>query len=163
MSVDDNVNNAGGLFVTEWNSRINTEQPSGRRVVNETNVDQDGIDTGYGRVGQPGHATQPEPAAQAIGEDPVGARAARDDAPGIDQQRHREHVQVQDGAVQAVRGVRRLQIRRQVSVCARYERAAKPGPPSEIQNGIVPHVSHGRFLPLRAAVSLRSQSGRSAG
>lgn len=59
--------------------------------------------------------------------------------------------------MQAVRGERHLQIRRQVSVRSRVQRVAQPRPPPQIQDRAVPHVSHDRFLPVRAPLPFHPQ------
>lgn len=63
----------------------------------------------------------------------------------------------------AIRGGRRLQVRREVPVRTRRPRAAQPAAPSQVQDGVLPHVPQRRLLPVRAALPLRAQRGRRAG
>jgi hypothetical protein len=120
-------------------------------------VDPDGVDAGdlRRRVEHHPPAGQPGAAAPPPGARPVSAGA------GPERRRlRRQHLQVQDGAVQAVRRVRRVQVRRQVPVRSRRCGAPQPGQAPQVQDGAVPHLPHRRVLPVRAPVSLRPQPGR---
>lgn len=77
--------------------------------------------------------------------------------PEIGSQRERADVALQDRALPAVRGERLVQVRRQVSVCARLRRAAQSRASPQVQDRAVPHLPHNRLLPVRAALSLYTQ------
>lgn len=100
---------------------------------------------------------QPDPTAQKTGTHAVCPRPLGERA-----RRLREHVALQDRTVQALRGVRCVQVRGQVPVRPRHAGVAQPGQASEVQDGIVSHVPHGRVLSVRPAVSLRAQPGGGA-
>ena len=67
---------------------------------------------------------------------------------------------LQDWTLPSFRRKRNLQIRRQMSVCARCSRIALAQSPSKVQNGVMPNFSHHRFLPVRTEMSLHSQRRR---
>lgn len=64
---------------------------------------------------------------------------------------------LQDGTMQALRGERHLQVRRQVPVRARHEGAAEHGPPPEVQNRTVQDLPQHRPLPVRPPLPLHPQ------
>lgn len=70
--------------------------------------------------------------------------------------------QIQDGALSSVRGGGQVQVRRQVSVCARHVRATEPAAASALQDRDVPHVPQRGLLPLWTALPLCAQCGRVA-
>lgn len=59
-----------------------------------------------------------------------------------------------------LRGVRQLQIRRQVPVRPRRERTARFGETPQVQDGTLPHLPHGRLLSVRPQVPLHPQRWR---
>lgn len=65
--------------------------------------------------------------------------------------------QIQNRAVPTVRGGRRVQVRRQVPVCARHAGTAQPPASSKVQDRAVPHVPQRRLLPIRPTLSLCAQ------
>lgn len=66
-----------------------------------------------------------------------------------------EHIAVQNRTMPTIRGVRSLQIWRQMSVCSWHGGITKLKSPPEIQNRTLPNVPHRRLLPIRPQVPLR--------
>ena len=110
---------------------------------------------GHGAAGPGGHGPRQRarPAAPQLHQPREPHRAAPQARP----QRQRAHLALQDRALPALRGERQLQVRRQVPVRPRLQRAAQPRAPPQVQDRALPHLPQDRLLPIRAALPLRAQ------
>ena len=154
--------NASCCFVADCSSKPGhcPRRPPGPGIAwDAIHLDPDGVDPrrrSHDRLQPHPPAGQPDAAPPSRAR-PVGPGASPDSR----QRRvRRQHLQVQDRAVQAVRGVRRVQVRGQVPVRPRGRRVAKSRAPPQVQDGVVPHLPHRGLLPVRAPVPLRAQPGR---